>query len=122
MSGTTKIKAKLKDGIVEVKALATHPMLSYQEAERAKKEVNFIGDAQKRIQEDYLRIIRYYRFFAKINASVNQNNSNIIKQNLDGLTIISKERILCELNKMLVYKNWQNGLNEMIKDKVSHNI
>ena len=42
MSGTTKIKAKLKDGIVEVKALATHPMLSYQEAERAKKEVNFI--------------------------------------------------------------------------------
>ena len=42
MAGTTKIKAKVKDGIVEVKALATHPMLSYQEAERAKKEVNFI--------------------------------------------------------------------------------
>ncbi|MDD2887458.1 MAG: thiosulfate oxidation carrier complex protein SoxZ [Aliarcobacter sp.] len=42
MSDTTKIKAKLKDGIVEVKALATHPMLSYQEAERAKKEANFI--------------------------------------------------------------------------------
>ena len=42
MAGTTKIKAKLKDWIVEVKALATHPMLSYQEAERAKKEVNFI--------------------------------------------------------------------------------
>ena len=42
MAGTTKIKAKLKDGIVEVKALATHPMLSYQEAERAKKEANFI--------------------------------------------------------------------------------
>ena len=42
MAGTTKIKAKAKDGIVEVKALATHAMLSYQEAERAKKEVNFI--------------------------------------------------------------------------------
>lgn len=42
MSDTTKIKAKFKDGIVEVKALATHPMLSYQEAERAKKEANFI--------------------------------------------------------------------------------
>ncbi len=42
MSDTTKIKAKLKDGIVEVKALATHPMMSYQEAERAKKEANFI--------------------------------------------------------------------------------
>jgi sulfur-oxidizing protein SoxZ len=42
MSDTTKIKAKLKNGVVEVKALATHPMLSYQEAERAKKEANFI--------------------------------------------------------------------------------
>ena len=42
MSDTTKIKAKLNDGIVEVKALATHPMLSFQEAERAKKEANFI--------------------------------------------------------------------------------
>ena len=42
MSDTTKIKAKLKKGVVEVKALASHPMLSYQEAERAKKEVNFI--------------------------------------------------------------------------------
>ncbi len=42
MSDTTKIKAKIKKGVVEVKALASHPMLSYQEAERAKKEVNFI--------------------------------------------------------------------------------
>jgi sulfur-oxidizing protein SoxZ len=42
MSDTTKIKAKLKNGIVEVKALASHPMLSFQEAERSKKEANFI--------------------------------------------------------------------------------
>lgn len=41
MSDTTKIKAKLKNGIVEVKALATHPMLSFQEAERAKKRSKF---------------------------------------------------------------------------------
>ena len=43
MAGTTKIKAKIdKNGVCEVKALATHDMLSYQEAERAKKEANFI--------------------------------------------------------------------------------
>jgi sulfur-oxidizing protein SoxZ len=42
MADSTKIKAKLKNGIVEVKLLASHPMLSYQEAERAKKEANFI--------------------------------------------------------------------------------
>ena len=43
MAGTTKIKAKIdKNGVCEVKALASHDMLSYQEAERAKKEANFI--------------------------------------------------------------------------------
>jgi len=38
----TRIKAKLKKGIVTVKALAKHPMLSYVEAKNAKKEANFI--------------------------------------------------------------------------------
>lgn len=38
----TKIKAKLKDGVVEVKALSKHDMLSFQEAKRANKEANFI--------------------------------------------------------------------------------
>lgn len=42
MAKKTRIKAKLKKDIVTVKALASHEMLSYQEAERAKKEVNFI--------------------------------------------------------------------------------
>ncbi len=38
----TRIKAKLKKGVVTVKALSKHPMLSYAEAKRAKKEANFI--------------------------------------------------------------------------------
>lgn len=38
----TRIKAKLKKGVVTVKALSKHPMLSYQEAKRANKETNFI--------------------------------------------------------------------------------
>ncbi|XPV70109.1 MAG: thiosulfate oxidation carrier complex protein SoxZ [Halarcobacter sp.] len=42
MAKKTRIKAKEKKGIVTVKALANHPMLSYLEAKRAKKEANFI--------------------------------------------------------------------------------
>lgn len=42
----TRIKAKEKKGIVTVKAMAKHEMLSYQEAKRAKKEVNFITHIQ----------------------------------------------------------------------------
>ncbi|MGA1932575.1 thiosulfate oxidation carrier complex protein SoxZ [Arcobacter sp. YIC-464] len=42
MAGKTRIKAKLKNGVVTIKAMAKHEMLSYQEAQRAKKEANFI--------------------------------------------------------------------------------
>jgi sulfur-oxidizing protein SoxZ len=37
-----KVKAKVKDGIVEVKAMFKHDMLSYQEAERKKVAANFL--------------------------------------------------------------------------------
>jgi sulfur-oxidizing protein SoxZ len=37
-----KIKAKEKKGVVTVKAMAKHPMLSYEEAKRKKTEANFI--------------------------------------------------------------------------------
>lgn len=42
MAKKTRIKAKEKKGIVTVKALANHPMLSFVEAKKAKKEANFI--------------------------------------------------------------------------------
>ncbi|PLY05326.1 MAG: thiosulfate oxidation carrier complex protein SoxZ [Arcobacter sp.] len=42
MAKKTRIKAKLKKGVVTVKALASHEMLSNQEAKRAKKEANYI--------------------------------------------------------------------------------
>lgn len=38
----TRIKAKAKKGIVTVKAMAKHPMLSSVEAKNAGKEMNFI--------------------------------------------------------------------------------
>ncbi len=40
--GKARIKAKAKKGIVTVKAMAKHPMLSYQEAKKAKKKADFI--------------------------------------------------------------------------------
>jgi sulfur-oxidizing protein SoxZ len=40
--GKARIKAKAKKGMVTVKAMAKHPQLSYQEAERAKKKADFI--------------------------------------------------------------------------------
>ena len=63
--------------------------------------VNFIGDAENRIKEDYLRILRYVRFF--INYS-NQGHDpkiiKIIKKNIDGVSKLSSERLLDEFKKL----------------------
>ncbi len=67
--------------------------------------VKFIGDPQKRIEEDYLRIIRFIRFKIMYDMKVEPTTSNAIKQNLDGIKKISKERVLIELLKILDLKN-----------------
>ena len=68
--------------------------------------IKFIGDPQRRIEEDYLRIIRFIRFKIMYDSKVEPSTSDIIKQNLDGIKKISKERILIELLKILDLENF----------------
>ena len=70
------------------------------------KNIKFIGDPQKRIEEDYLRIIRFIRFKSTYDIAVDPTTGDAIKQNLDGIKKISKERILIELLKILGLKNF----------------
>ena len=72
-------------------------------------KIKFIGIAEERIQEDYLRILRYLRFFShysKINHD--QHVIRSIKKNINGLNKISNERIFDELKKILKVKNFKN--------------
>jgi len=69
--------------------------------------IKFIGDPATRIKEDYLRILRYIRFF--LGYSKNQHDKNtvkIIKQNLSGLKQVSKDRQLQELKKIVLLENF----------------
>jgi len=68
--------------------------------------VKFIGDPHKRIEEDYLRIIRFIRFKIMYDSKVEATTNNAIKQNLIGIKKISKERILVELFKILNLKSF----------------
>ncbi len=77
-------------------------------------KINFIGDPEKRIKEDYLRILRYIRFY--LNYSKNKHDPNIIKfikKNLEGIHKISAERLLDEFKKLCK----SNGVNNLSKDK-----
>ena len=70
------------------------------------KNIKFIGDPQKRIEEDYLRIIRFIRFKIMYDFKIEQTTARAIKQNLNGIKKISKERILIELYKIFDLKNF----------------
>lgn len=57
-----------------------------------------------RIKEDYLRIMRYFRFYGRIaDKSDNHEDStlNVIRNNAEGLQQVSGERIWMELKKTL---------------------
>jgi len=79
--------------------------------------VRFIGEPDKRIKEDYLRIIRFIRFSLQYN-DLNFDNKTLeaIKLNLNGIKNLSKERILNELFKIFSLNNFDNIIkNENLK-------
>jgi len=75
--------------------------------------VNFIGDAESRVKEDYLRILRYVRFFINYsNQSHDPKIIKIIKKNIGGVSKLSSERLLDELKKLTK----SNAFLEIFKD------
>ena len=78
--------------------------------------INFIGDVETRIKEDYLRILRYIRFY--LNYSKYKHNPKIIsviKKNIDGISKLSSERLLEEFKKLVK----SDSFLRLFKDKES---
>tara|TARA_B100000674_G_scaffold447572_1_gene415321 strand:- start:1813 stop:3084 length:1272 start_codon:yes stop_codon:yes gene_type:complete len=81
--------------------------------------INFIGDADKRIKEDYLRILRYLRFF--LDYSKQPHNLEVLRKirlNIGKIADLSKERLLDELKKIINL----GSLQRLSKDKVSREL
>ena len=72
------------------------------------RRIRFIEDAETRIREDYLRILRYFRFHARFSASddgFDADALDAIAQNAEGLETLSAERIGGEVKKLLSTAN-----------------
>ncbi|MEM8616357.1 MAG: CCA tRNA nucleotidyltransferase [Pseudomonadota bacterium] len=63
--------------------------------------VIFIGDADERLREDYLRILRFFRFNAWYGAEIDPEGLAACGRQKDGLTKIARERLWKELKKLL---------------------
>ncbi len=65
-------------------------------------KIKFIGDTEKRIKEDYLRILRYFRFYAYYGKKdLNKKDLLITSRFSKFLKKLSKERISSEFKKIL---------------------
>ena len=63
--------------------------------------VIFIGDADQRLREDYLRILRFFRFNAWYGAGMDEAGLEACARQAAGLEKIARERIWKELKKLL---------------------
>lgn len=69
----------------------------------AQRRVRFIGDAATRIREDYLRILRFFRFHARYgNGAPDAEGLSACIAGREGLAGLSRERVRAELLKLLV--------------------
>jgi poly(A) polymerase len=72
------------------------------EADLEARRVRFIGDPLTRIAEDHLRILRFFRFFARFGTGdPDQAGLDACAQRANDLMALSRERIADELTKLL---------------------
>jgi len=70
------------------------------------RRIRFIGDAQKRIREDYLRILRFIRFHGAYgHGLIDADGITACLRERGGLAQLSRERIWTEFSKILTLKN-----------------
>jgi poly(A) polymerase len=71
-------------------------------ADLAARRVRFIGEARQRIREDYLRVLRFFRFSAAYGEGpLDEEGFLASVQEREGLARLSRERIATELFKLL---------------------
>lgn len=64
------------------------------------RKIKFIGNAKQRIEEDYLRILRYFRFIARFDLLTDETDYSQIPHLVSGLGQLSAERILAEFKRL----------------------
>jgi len=94
------IKDPLGDGVNDIRA----------------RHVRFVGDPADRIREDRLRSLRFFRFLAlygKLDVQIDTITLTAISENIDGIEMLSRERIGAEVMKLLAAPDPSDALGVM---------
>ncbi len=75
--------------------------------------VRFVGDAKKRIEEDHLRILRFFRFSALYSDGFDEAGLKACEENTHMIKSLSKERITQEVFKIMASDTPQDVIKTM---------
>lgn len=85
--------------------------------------IRFVGDPVRRVAEDYLRILRYFRFFARFGQRpLDPPSFDACREEAHMLSHIAGERIQTEMRKLLEAANAIEALQLTIEAKVAQAI
>jgi len=84
----------------------------------AAKQIRFIGEAEQRIREDYLRILRFFRFTARLSQDFDTTGLAACAKLKDGIRQLSAERIGAETMAILSLPRAAMALEAMKKTGV----
>lgn len=90
-----------------------------------KHYVKFVGEPNKRVQEDYLRILRYFRFYGRICLNEHMHDMpslEAIKANSAGLNGVAGERIWVEFRQIVCGRFADSLMKYMVETDVHVNI
>ncbi|MCL2406858.1 MAG: HD domain-containing protein [Defluviitaleaceae bacterium] len=71
-------------------------------ADLAGRVIRCVGDASMRFGEDYLRMMRAYRFASVLDFNLDENIRRAVLKNRDKLAGIAAERVRMELDKLML--------------------
>ncbi|MFK7871939.1 MAG: CCA tRNA nucleotidyltransferase [Oligoflexales bacterium] len=82
------------------------------------RKIRFVGDCAVRVQEDYLRILRYFRFQARLSLLGDEETLSTIQLHAAGLQCVSRERISQEIKGFFQVEDLKNIFIDMKNTKV----
>lgn len=84
--------------------------------------LRFVGNAAARCQEDYLRILRFFRFFAYYGTQLDMEAVFACKELANNIASLSGERIQTEMLKLLSAQNPIYSLQLMVQTGVIEHV
>ncbi len=79
-------------------------------ADLASRTIRAIGDAERRFQEDHLRMLRAVRFAARLEFTIEEKTREAIRRRAGFIRTVSAERVRDELVRILTEGGGRRGL------------